>query len=232
VRRIIQLKKLKDNRKQMSTPDINSLDLQEEFVEVPEGSSAESFYQFDLLDDGRYIAVVRAGNRGVVDGKKKKDNSAMVTAHVQAVILDDSGNESKQSVFDQINSAMMPSKGMSSIHAFMEMAGHKLPSRVSISSNGQPSQMAELVTMALAQSPKVGIRTEWQASYKVENEEVASKVGKKVEEYVTFLKGQKKFPPMLDSDGNVTGKFSREVVDPKTGVTGKAQVKIVEYFKA
>src|ERR1700722_15911484 len=173
------------------TPDINNLDLQGDFIEIPEGSSADSFYAFDLVPDGKHLGIARAGNNGVKDGTKAKDGTAMVKAHIQVVLLDENGNETKQSAFDNLNSAFMPSKGMTSLHAFMEQAGHKLPSRVSIASNGQPSQMATLVSEALAQNPKVGIKTEWQASYKVENAEVAAKTGTAVGNYVTFLRGMK-----------------------------------------
>jgi hypothetical protein len=201
-------------------PDLNLLDLEKEIIEVGEGASAEEFFAVPIPDDGEHLAHLVLGNRGIqVKRQADKNNGgqrtgpAFVDVHVQAKIVNPDTGEEGMSTFDNVNSVIMAS-GMSRLHALLDLAGAPAPRRCTV-----PELQAH-VEQAFAQTLTVGVVTAWEAQEKVGST------------YETVLKGQKKFPAILDAEGNpVPGKFSPEVVNPKTGNTVRAQARIVKYSR-
>lgn len=215
----------------MAMPDINNLDLLNESVEVSGDVTPESFFSPPILDDGEHEAILHLGDRGIKADRQAdkvtglKTGPGYLNVHLQAKTVDDAGNE-RIGCFDNPTSIVMQSVGTSRLHMILDAAGHKAPNNISL------GELKEHTELALAQSPKVKIATQWEASAKVETQGQADASGTAIGKYYTFLKGQKKFPPVLDENGNPTGKFQTQVQDPKTGLVGNAQVRIVKYARA
>lgn len=205
-------------------PDINSLDLLNEVVEVTSTASAEEFFAPPIPEDGDHKAVLHLGDRGIKVDKQRegkngpKTGPAYLNVHNQAKILSDSGEEGL-SVFDSLTSIVMQSAGTSRLHAVLEVAGDPAPARCSL---GELKAHTEAFYAQSAQFP-VGITTQWEAQVN-DGTQTDPK-------YRTVLKGMKKFPPVLDDQGNPTGKYNPEVEDPKTGQKVRAQARIIKYFK-
>lgn len=203
-------------------PDINSLDLLNEVVEVTSTASAEDFFAPPIPEDGDHTAVLHLGDRGIkVDKQRESKNGpktgpAYLNVHMQAKILSDSGEEGL-SVFDSLTSIVMQSAGTSRLHAVLAVAADPAPARCSL------GELKDHVEKFLAQGPQVGVTTQWEAQV---NDGTAERP-----DYRTVVKGMRKFPPMLDESGNPTGKYNPEIVDPKTGQKVRAQARITKYFK-
>lgn len=206
--------------------DINNLNLNEETVSV-DYSNVDSFFSPALPDDGRHPAILKLGDRGVSGPslgdkaprvkKGASAGSAYVGVHVMLEVLDDSGNKIG-TCFDQVTS--IPMNGMSRLHAMLFMAGFPPPANCSL------VDLEEFTKSSLAQAPRVGIETQWQAQW-----EDPKKAKGDPDKYSTFLKGQKKFPMVLDESGEPTGRHLTEAIHPPSGDICKAQVKVVKYFK-
>lgn len=199
-------------------PDINDLDLRNEMLPDVDGNAdPEEFFRVPILPDGKHVGVMVKGDKGVKINKQKDKDTGQrtgpiyVVAHVQLKSEDDDG-----SVFDYLTSLIF--RGNSSLHAALALAGHEIPSR-----GVTAAQAVEAVEAALAQSPRVGFVTEWEAQ--------VNDGTKDAPDYRTVLKGMKKFPPVLDDAGQPTGKYSPEVTDPKSGQPATAQARVKSYFK-
>jgi len=205
----------------MSNVDINDLSLLQEVVEVDGQARSEEFFQPPIPDDGEHEAILHLGDRGVTIGRQKdkasgqKTGVGFVNVHVQAKILNDQGQEG-MSVFDNLTTIIMG--GLSRLHATMDMAGSRLPDRATL------EEIRELATTWLAQNPRVRITTQWLAE--------VNRGSKEKPDYAVIAKGQRRFPPIVDEETQLpTGKYSRDVTDPKTGDLVSAQVKVVKYAR-
>ncbi len=202
----------------MSNVDINDLSLAQEVCEVDGQVSSKDFFQPPIPDDGTYDAVLHLGDRGAVIGRQKdkatgqKTGGGFVNVHVQAKILNDQGQES-MSCFDNLTTVLMG--GMSRLHAVMDLAGSPLPNRATF------EEIRDAAVQWLAQNPRVKITTQWLAEINRGTKDKA--------DYATLAKGQRRFPPVIGDDGQPTGKYEREVTDPKTGDLVSAQVKVTKY---
>lgn len=194
------------------TTDINQLGMNDvQVVERPVGS-AEEFFRAPLIDDGANLVTLALGNRGLKFDRVKKgahQGEGFFNAHLQLKRVKDNGDEGGTIGFDNLTDIPLDS-GWSKLAALIELAGFEYPWGAM-----QPGERKEKLEAIFAQSPRVEAVTQWQAQEKVGTE------------YVDVLKGQKNFP--FDTD---TGKYSPEVVNPKTGNTVTAQVKVVSYRKA
>jgi hypothetical protein len=217
-------------------PDINSLDLLNEPVEVGD-VSGEDFFSVPLPDDGDHLARLTLGDRGVTVGQQKnketgqKDGAAFLNVHVAAELLKDDGSKAGV-LFDNPTSIAMDRDGQ---------AVSKLAAILSVLD--QPATACRTLgnlklhtETTLAQGLKSVVVSRWEASAKAESTEEVSnaiaagyvKAGKlHVGEYYTFLKGQKKFPEREDGNG-----YEPEVTNPITGEVVRAQAKIVRYKRA
>jgi len=209
--------------------DINDLQLQDEVVETDEMSAAE-WNARSLPDDDWHLGTFTLGQDGVRVGtqEESKGGKHYLKAHV-AIALQDSDGKGEGSIFDRVNSVIIERNGKKSsgLHALMDALGEPVPARISV-----PDFFTQ-VEYTFATSPQAEVRTQWQASSKAESQEevdkaIAQKFAKpgklQVGWYYTFLKGQKKFPPIAE-----TGKYSPEVANPITGVVEKAQAVPIEY---
>ena len=199
------------------TPDINLLDLADEVIEVSSDATPEEFFAPPLPDDGDHNAHLYLGDRGVKIERQRdkatgdKTGPAYVGAHIQAKLLDDQGEE-KLSCFDQITSVVMEGVGTSRLHMMLKLGGVDVPSRTTF------GELADLTRNALSQPFLIGVTTRWEAQEDMGN-------GR----YETVLRGQKRFPPILDENGAPTGRYNPEVTNPKTGTKVRAQAKIIRY---
>ena len=205
-----------------TSTDINQLDLMQEIVEVDAGASSEEFFNPPLPDDGEHAVVIALGNRGVKadrqwegEGKSRKRTGAgFLNIHLQLKALKDTGGEGGTIAFDQLTTIVMESAGTSRAHAAFDLAGFKLQERTL-------GGLMHEIEAAVAQHPKVGIVTRWEAQVNRGTKENA--------QWDTVCTGQKNFPPLLDANGNATGKYNPEVIDPKSGQPCRAQVRVVKY---
>jgi len=206
----------------MPNVDINDLALLEEQVEVTSGANPEDFFSIALPDDGTHTAVLHLGDRGISVGRQRasdgqKTGAAFLNVHLQARILGEDRKEGL-SVFDNPTSIVMQSAGTSKLHVILDLLGSSAPSPCSL------GELKSHVEQVLAQSPQIGITTVWEAQ--------VNRGSKEKPDYQTVAKGQKRFPSVLDSEGNPTGKFTPEVQDPRSGEIVKAQVRISKYSRA
>jgi hypothetical protein len=216
----------------MNEIDINDPSLVNEPVEVDEGSG-EDFFQVPLPDDGSHLVVCELGNDGIKVGQQtpEKGGRYFLTAHLALTLIDEGGNRQGM-VFDRPNSVVMERNGKRSsrLHALLDLVGAQTGSGQSLPA------FHETVEQTFAQNPQVLATTQWQASAKAESEQeveaaVAAKYAKegklRAGNYYTFLKGQRKFPPLDNGQG-----FNPEVTNPITGETVRAQAVVTGYRRA
>jgi hypothetical protein len=214
-------------------PDINALELSQEVVEVNgQLSNPEEFFKLKLPDDGEHVGLLSLGDRGVKISRQKDSNgvangAAFLNVHLAIQLVGDSG-EKAGSCLDNPTSIVMQSAGTSKLHAILGLAGAEVQPRMTI------GDLKELTENTLAQSPRVKVITQWEAQAKAESLEEVQKSGvKKLGDYYTIAKGQKKFPPLVDDSGNqIPGKFNSEILNPITGDNVQAQVRVVRYSRA
>lgn len=221
--------------------DINDMSTQQEVVNV-DYNQVEEFFKPTLLDDGKHRANMKLGDRGINGPSKgdkaprQKDKASgqrtgafLVNVHVMLEALGDS-DEKIGVCFDNLSSALMGS--LSRLHAALYYAG------VPPTSGIGPAELETEVQNAFAQPLTVGIVTQWQAQW----EDTSKPEGSK-DRYKVFKKGMTKFPPILDAERQFTGKYSPEVFyspavggecseDSPGAQPVRAQVKVIEYFKA
>lgn len=206
--------------------DINDPSLLNEPVEVDGAANSEEFFIPQLPDDGDHLAILELGQRGIkVDRQREGDQRAktgkpFLNVHLAGTLLDDAGNKAGMA-FDQVTSVLMPNSGTSKLHAILDLAGFPASARSTL------GDLLNHVEAVMAQSPKVTVTTQWEAQAEDQSKPKDSR-----ERYYTVLRGQKKFPPVLDGDGNPTGKYNPEVEDPKTGEIVRAQVRVTRYKRA
>jgi len=207
--------------------DINQLDLMNEPVEVDSNASSEEFFNPPLPDDGEHTVVMALGNRGVKaerqwegEGKNRKRTGAgFLNIHLALKALKPTGGEGGTIAFDQFTTIVMESAGTSRAHAAFDLAGFKLTERTL-------GGLKDEIERAIAQHPKVGIVTRWEAQVNVGTKEN--------QEWENVCVGQKNFPQILDADGNPTGRYSPDVFyHPKKAgaapIPCRAQVRVVKY---
>jgi len=203
------------------TPDINELQLRNEMMPEVDGSvQPEDFFSPPLPDDGEHAEVLRLGDRGTKI-KRQKDpetgqltGAAYIEAHIMAKILDEEGEETI-TVFDNPNSVVMQSTRTSRLHMVLKAARFDLPERPSF------GDFEEFVKVALAQVPQVTITTQWQAQI--------NRGTREKPDYKNLLTGQRNFKKILDADGNWTGKYDPEVIDPESHQKVRAIARITRY---
>lgn len=206
--------------------NINSLGLMDELVEVDSNVDPEEFFNPPLADDGEHRVILALGNRAIKaqrqwEGKgaaRKQTGPALLSVHLQLREAKAEGGEGGTVAFDQITTvAIDTNMGRTSrVHAVFALAGFPLTEK----SLGGLKREIEL---ALAQHPRVGIVTRWEAQVNDGTKEAA--------EYRTVLAGQKNFPVLLDKDGNETGRNDPEVTDPKSQQKCRAQVRVTKYTR-
>jgi hypothetical protein len=220
VKRVSAVKKRERKKKTMAMPDINETDLLREEVETDSNADPNKFFAPPLLDDAEYECVLGIGDRGITVTKQKDKNTgtktgpAFLTVHLHAKTVDAAGNVGLGAI-DNPTSIVMQSQGSSRLAIILQLIDVKVPGKCSL---GELKQLAE---QALAQNPRIKITTRWEAQIKLADGT-----------YQIIRTGQRNFPPELDGDGKPTGRFSPEVVDPKTGIAATAQVRIQKYAKA
>ncbi len=207
--------------------NINDLELLNEPVEVDGSVNSEEFFRPPLPDDGDHLAVLKLGDRGIKVDRQREGDSRTKTGkpflqvHLAEELIDDSGNKIGV-VFDQVTSVLMPNTGTTKLHAILDLCGDPAPAR---------STLGDLLThteAVIAQAPTVVVGTQWEAR----GEDTSQPEGSK-DRYYTILKGQKKFPAVLDESGEPTGKYDPEIDDPKhPGEKVRAQVRVVRYKRA
>jgi hypothetical protein len=213
--------------------DINSLDLMNEVIEVDGQVDADQFFNPPLADDGEHEVIINLGNRGIKadrqkEGKEgKKTGPGLLNIHLQLKAAKDTGGEGGNVAFDQLTTVVMETNvgRTTRAHMVFDLAGFPLTEK------SLGGLMAEMNT-AVAQKPHVLVTTQWEAQIKIENAKQAEMYGKKIGEYGTVCRGQKKFPPLLDKDGNDTGRFDPEVLELESGQRIRAQVRVVKYARA
>jgi hypothetical protein len=207
----------------MALPDINDLALMNEVIEADGSVSADEFFAPPLPDDGDHQAVLYLGERGVSVSRQKdpktkqKTGPAFLNVHLMAKILDPQTGQEGLTVFDNPTSIIM-NNGSSKLHAILGLIGESVPGRMTI------QDLKELAERALAQTPRIGLTTQWEAQ--------ANHGTKDAPDYETLIKGQKRFPPIYDEQGNPSGRFEAEVTDPKTGEKVRAQARVIRYSRA
>lgn len=206
----------------MAGHDINDLALLQEVCEVDSNVDSAEFFNPPLPDDGEHQVIFKLGDRGVKadrqwEGKgagRKKTGPAYLGVHLQLKALNAHGGEGGTVAFDQLTTLVMPNAGTSRAHAAFDLAGFKLTERTL-------GGLKDEIERACAQGPKAIVTTRWEAQ--------VNRGTKDAPDYETICVGQKKFPPVLDSQGNETGKYNPEVTDPKSGQVVRAQVRVVKY---
>ena len=205
--------------------DINNLDLLNEVIEVDGAADSEAFFNPPLADDGEHEVILALGNRGVKaarqwegEGKARKQTGAgYLNVHLQLKGVKDNGEEGGTVAFDTLTTIVMESAGTSRVHAAFDLAGAKLQERTL-------GGLMNEINLAVAQKPHAKITTRWEAQVNTGTKEAPK--------YENVCVGQKNFPPLLDKDGNDTGRFNPEVTDPKSGQVVRAQVRVVKYGRA
>ncbi len=210
----------------MSSPavDINNLDLLNEVIEVDGNVDAEQFFNPPLADDGEHEVTLNMGNRGVKaerqwegEGKtRKRSGAGFLNIHLQLKGVKDNGEEGGTVAFDQLTTIPMDTNvgRTTRAHVVFDLAGFPLAEK---SLGG----LMQEIQLAVAQKPHVKATTRWEAQ--------VNSGTKDSPKYETVVQGQKNFPPLLDKDGNDTGRFNPEVTDPKSGQVVRAQVRVVKY---
>ena len=205
--------------------DINNLDLMNEVIEVDGAADSEAFFNPPLADDGEHEVIMALGNRGVKadrqwegEGKaRKRTGSGFLNIHLQLKGVKDNGEEGGTVAFDTLTTIVMESAGTSRAHAAFDLAGFKLQERTL-------GGLMQEIQLAVAQKPHAKITTRWEAQVNTGTKEAPK--------YENVCVGQKNFPPLLDKDGNDTGRHNPEVLDPKSGTMCRAQVRVVKYARA
>jgi hypothetical protein len=205
-------------------PDINNLNLMDEVVEVDQNADSEEFFNPPLPDDGEHAVVFALGNRGVKadrqwEGKgkdRKRTGAGFLNVHLQLKQLKDSGEAGGTIAFDNLSTVVMDTNTgrTSRVHAAFDLAGMKL---TQTSLGGLKSEIERAIT----QSPKAKVVTRWEAQVNVGTKDSP--------DYQTVVTGQKNFPKLYDLNGNETGKYNPEVLDPKSGQTVRAQARVIKY---
>lgn len=204
--------------------DINNLDLMNEVIEVDGSASSEEFFNPPLPDDGEHEVIMALGNRGVKadrqwegSGKSRKRTGAgFLNIHLQLKGVKANGEEAGTVAFDQLTTIVMESAGTSRAHAAFDLAGARLIERTL-------GGLMQEINLAIAQKPHVKIVTRWEAQ--------VNRGTKEDPDWENVCVGQKNFPPMLDGDGNETGRKNPEVTDPKSGNVVRAQVRVTKYAR-
>jgi hypothetical protein len=210
----------------MSDVDINSLDLLNEPVEVDGSVNSEAFFRPPLPDDGDHLAILKLGDRGIkIDRQREgesrtKSGKPFLQVHLAMELIDDTGKKTG-TVFDQVTSVLMPNTGTTKLHAILDLAGDPAPARCTL------GDLLAHTERVIAQAPQVIVTTQWEAR----GEDTSKPEGSK-DRYYTVLKGQRKFPPVVDESGQVTEKYESEIDDPKSGEKARAQVRVVRYKRA
>jgi hypothetical protein len=148
------------------------------------------------------------------DAAGVKNGPGFLNVHLHAKTMDAAGNPGL-GAFDNPTSIVMPSQQMGRLQAILLLTGAKIPTPCSL------GQLKEITETTFAQSPKLKITTRWEAQVKLADGT-----------YQTVRTGQRNFPPVLDENNKPTGRYHTEVVDPKTGLVGNAQVRIIRYARA
>ena len=207
----------------MAAPDINALELANEVIDVGDESRAEDFYRLTLPDDGEHLATLSLGQDGV-STRRQKDKStgsrtgaAFVMAHIAAKI-DSANGHPGMTAFDRPTSIVFESKGTSALQAMMTQIDAPIPRGIAA------PQVEDHIKVTMAQAPRVKVTTRWVAQY----EDTSKPEGSK-DRYVEVRKGQANFPPILDDQGQPTGRYETEFVDPKSGKECTTQARIVKY---
>ena len=217
-----------------TAPDINDLSLLNEACEgISTSADPGEFFRVPLPSDGDHVAVLALGQDGVSHDTQKTGEAAgrvYVKAHLALKIEDPQDPANGLMLFDRVNSIVFESKGTSRLHGVMYMAGVPLDPRLS------KGEIIEKVKVELAQSPRVKVTSQWQASAKAQTQEEADKASTlkykkncKVGDYYTFLKGMRNFPSITDDAGV---HYSPEVANPLTGEVVTAQAQVVKYAPA
>lgn len=213
-------------------PDINDLSLLSEIIEV-DGEIPADWFKLELPDDGDYNARIKMTTRGIeilrekTEAERKakvKDGTGpgYLAVHAMFTILDPNGQETRLSAFkDFFDTRIEERKGVrtSPVHAAFALAGFPLHSAKNL------ADLKQAIEVALAQNPVVGIRVRQSAQGKVTG------AGGKVS-YEMVFSSQKAMPPILDENGNPTGRHETEGIDPKSGQAWKAQARVTEFFPA
>ena len=223
----------------MSDVDINSLELLNEPVEVDGSVNSEAFFRPPLPDDGDHLAILKLGDRGIkVDRQRdesgEKRGKPFLQVHLAEELIDATGAKVGMA-FDQVTSVLMPNTGTTKLHAILDICGDPAPARCTL------GDLLAHTEQVFAQSPRATVTTQWEASTKADSQDSVNraislglaKSGKLgVGDYYTILRGQKKFPPILDEDGKPSGKFESEIEDPVGGEKVRAQVRVLRYKRA
>lgn len=211
-----------------TAPDINDLSLLNEPVEgLDPNARSEDFFKVSLPDDGDHLCVMTLGNDGVTHDRQRdkssadKTGSVYIKAHVALKIQDPSDPADGMMLFDRLTSIVFSSKGTSALHAVMDVAGFPLGAQLT------KGEIIEAVKVALAQSPRVKVTSQWEAQVEDQTKIKGSK-----DRYRTVVKGQARMPKVLDDAGNETGHYAQEVHEPGTGLLATAQARVIRYAKA
>lgn len=204
--------------------DINNMALGDEVVSVDPNASSEDFFNPPLPDDGPHEAIMRLGNKGIEETRKwegrgssrKKTGDPYLNVHVQLKAVKDGGGEGGTLGFDNLSTLVMDS-GTSRLHAAMDLFGFKLPATATI------TELRALIEQAMAQNPQGIVTTQWLAQ--------VNRGTKDNPDYKDLCRGQKKFQPVLDSNGEPTGRYNPEVYDSQSELTIRAQAKIIKYAR-
>ncbi len=207
----------------MTGPDLNMLDLSQEAVQTDNVSAEDFFRRLAPMDDGEHECTAKMAERGIevkprktVDGVEKP---AFLMVNVQFTTLDDGSGKPSQTCFDNPNSVVFTTQTgqrTSRLHVFLDALGAPF----------QGSNLQELkdwTEQTLAQNPRVGVRTKWEAQIETD------KSGK--DKYKVVKAGQKNFPQMKDAEGNPTGEYNPVVTDPQTGKEATARAQVQGYRK-
>lgn len=201
----------------MSKPDVNSLELLDTVVEVDESMNPEDFFIPTLPDDGKHQARLYLGDKGITVGQQRPKTEggpagpAYLNVPVVAKIIDPLTGTETLTVFDNPTSIVMQN-GMSKLHALLGLVGQKAPGRATL------AELKNHTEAVLESHPTVSIYTQWEAQ-----------IERSKGEYETLARGQKRFPPIFDTDGNATERFKPEIEDKKTGASVPARVRIQKY---
>lgn len=180
---------------------------------------ADAFAGFVLPPDGVHMAKLSLGKGGAVPTFQPgvdKNGKKYIAVNVEARIVAEDKPYNNAVIFDQASTIVMQSTGTCRIAGILQAL------RVPVPSTMTKNQIVAQLAAQLEGEPLVQIETQWQAREQQDD-------GK----WKTVVRGQKRFTPKHDADGNVVpGEYETFAESPRTGAQVDAKAIIVRYLPA
>lgn len=192
--------------------DINSLDLEEEALEIKEGG--DGFATPAPPPDGTHLVKLRLAetNAFVRVPIKKGPNagSFFYDSNLVLSIIDPEGPYDGKIIFDSASCLVRSESGQCRISAILGEFG------IDVTGKTTDVELIQKLNELAQTEPEIKVKGQWQGY---------SKDQKKV-----VKRGMKSFPEILDSEGQGTGVHNHEFDDPQTGEEIKARFRVSRYI--